>query len=129
MVERRLEQAAEVVEPHREQAAEESRERSRGVNDGWISQAPDCMARLLSFPQSENVLYKPLDSSLRWNDEGVDSGFLRSQRALFFLLSLYPVSTPSRINAMRLSPYRHSGAGRNPRLQDVRLHGCTPTGM
>ena len=33
---------------------------------------------LLSFPRSGNGVYKPLDSSLRWNDEGVGMVFLPS---------------------------------------------------
>ena len=45
------------------------------------------MPPLLSFPQSGNVLHKPLDSSFRWNDDEGDST-ARWSSMLFRLLSL-----------------------------------------
>ena len=76
MVERHQKQAAEVVpipllwrgarqggmvERRLEQAAEASRKEGRRVE--------------LSFPHQRECIYKPLDSSLRWNDNGVEISF------------------------------------------------------
>ena len=70
MIERRLEQAAEVVEPRQEQAAEE---REAGVKEWQIlADAHVRLSFLLSFPHSGNDLSQPLDSSFRWNDGGGD---------------------------------------------------------
>ena len=86
MVERRWEQAAEVVpipllwrgarqggvvKQRLERAAEESRKEGRRVEEGSGSVWPPHTNRNdigWSFPHKRECIYKLLDSSLRWND-------------------------------------------------------------
>ena len=72
MVEPRREHAAEVIERRLEQAAEEG---EVGMLDGLWFLPVRWLIPLLSFPLCGNGLSKPLDSSLRWNDDGGRDGF------------------------------------------------------
>ena len=63
-------------------------------NDRRILRTPNCVACLWwSFPQSGNGLSQPLDSGLRRNDGGVDSGLRRETTG--FLGGSFPIRPPA----------------------------------
>ena len=86
---------------------QEGRPRSEGVA-GLIGWHVRLSLLQLSFPLRGNGLCKPLDSGLRRNDGGVE---VRNSAGIAKGLSGW--------RQTYFDPLRHSGEGRNPRLQDV----------